>query len=133
MVRFVFVFGGFLLIVPLAARADPRDDLGFLQERLETTPPAAVRETDIAADSEFSLARSLLFSFYQRFLSSQDGDVCGFTPSCSRYAVLVIERFGAARGLLMALDRLQRCHGMGRDYYPLDPRTGRLSDPPEDR
>ena len=133
MVKFLFAFGALLLVASLAAQADQRDDLSFLQETLAETPTGPAPPATLAsAGDEFTLARSLFFSFYQRFLSSQDGDMCSFTPSCSRYAMLVIERYGAVRGLLMALDRLQRCHGMGRGLYPVDPRTGRLSDPPED-
>ena len=35
---------------------------------------------------------------------------CRFYPSCSEYAVQALQRYGAARGSLMAVWRLCRCH-----------------------
>jgi uncharacterized protein len=35
---------------------------------------------------------------------------CRFYPSCSEYAVQAVQRYGAARGSLMAVWRLCRCH-----------------------
>jgi hypothetical protein len=38
---------------------------------------------------------------------------CRFWPTCSAYAVDAIERHGAARGSVLALRRLLRCHPWG--------------------
>jgi len=38
------------------------------------------------------------------------GSGCRFTPTCSEYAAESIRRFGAARGTVLALRRLGRCH-----------------------
>ena len=35
---------------------------------------------------------------------------CRYLPTCSNYALDAIERHGAARGGLMALRRVTRCH-----------------------
>jgi uncharacterized protein len=49
---------------------------------------------------------------YQRMLSpiaARAGIRCRFTPTCSRYAEIVITRDGIARGGLKALTRIARC------------------------
>jgi putative membrane protein insertion efficiency factor len=38
------------------------------------------------------------------------GRCCRFHPSCSAYAREAIEKFGAVRGVWLALKRLSRCH-----------------------
>jgi uncharacterized protein len=46
---------------------------------------------------------------------------CRFHPTCSSYAVVAIERHGAARGGWLALRRLGRCHPWnpgGVDHVP---------------
>ncbi|HTO09118.1 MAG TPA: membrane protein insertion efficiency factor YidD [Myxococcota bacterium] len=50
---------------------------------------------------------------YQVTLSPLLAPACRFYPSCSAYAVAVIERDGAWRGSLRALRRLMRCHPFG--------------------
>ncbi len=35
---------------------------------------------------------------------------CRYTPTCSQYALVAIERYGARKGGLMAIKRLLRCH-----------------------
>lgn len=74
-----------------------------------------------------------LIRFYQVFVSSQDGPVCNFTVSCSRFAAVAIQKYGLAHGLAMASDRIQRCHGVSRASYPVDPKTGLAIDFPVDR
>jgi putative membrane protein insertion efficiency factor len=49
---------------------------------------------------------------YQRTLSPLVADAgirCRFSPSCSRYAEVVIARDGLARGGLKAIKRIARC------------------------
>jgi putative membrane protein insertion efficiency factor len=52
----------------------------------------------------------LLIRLYQLLLSPFLGGQCRFEPTCSRYALVVIPRFGAARGSWLTLKRLSRCH-----------------------
>jgi putative membrane protein insertion efficiency factor len=61
------------------------------------------------------LARALimLVRLYQQIVSplvNARGRVCRFEPSCSRYAVACLETHGAARGSLLSVKRLCKCH-----------------------
>jgi len=47
---------------------------------------------------------------YKRFISPWLPQGCRFEPTCSIYAREAIERHGLARGTLLAVKRLLRCH-----------------------
>jgi uncharacterized protein len=47
---------------------------------------------------------------YQRTLSPLLGNVCRFEPSCSRYMVECLRKYGLFRGLARGLRRFSRCH-----------------------
>ena len=57
-----------------------------------------------------SRAACFAISFYRRFVSPLSGPKCKFYPSCSMYALIAVRRFGAFRGLLLAVLRLLRCN-----------------------
>jgi putative membrane protein insertion efficiency factor len=42
---------------------------------------------------------------------------CRFAPSCSAYALEAVERYGALRGTLMAVNRILRCHPLHPGGY----------------
>ena len=48
--------------------------------------------------------------FYQRVISPALPRRCKYEPTCSRYAVRAIQRFGILRGLVLAAWRLLRCN-----------------------
>jgi len=47
---------------------------------------------------------------YGRLLSPLLGQHCRYHPSCSRYAVDSVERFGVLRGSVLAMWRVLRCN-----------------------
>jgi putative membrane protein insertion efficiency factor len=51
-----------------------------------------------------------LIKIYQWTLSPLLGACCRFEPSCSRYTLVCIERWGPFRGSWLGLRRLSRCH-----------------------
>ncbi len=50
---------------------------------------------------------------YQAGLSPLFPASCRYTPSCSEYARIAVERHGAARGSWLAVRRVGRCHPFG--------------------
>jgi putative membrane protein insertion efficiency factor len=48
--------------------------------------------------------------FYQRFISPGIPRRCRYEPTCSRYGVQAIQRYGILRGLVLAVWRLLRCN-----------------------
>lgn len=82
-------------------------------------------------DSEYKLALNGVFFVYKEFLSSQDGDNCSFTPSCSEYAVRAVKQKGLLKGTVMFFDRYTRCNSLSKEYYKKDHIKKRLIDPVE--
>src|SRR5687767_15315635 len=74
----------------------------------------------------FFLPRRLLIGVvrgYRLLLSPWLGSACRFEPTCSAYALVALERHGAAAGSLLTLGRLARCHPWcdgGHDPVPAD-------------
>ncbi len=55
---------------------------------------------------------------YQRYASEEIRLRCVFTPSCSEYMILAIQKYGVIKGVRKGIDRLHRCHepNGGEDY-----------------
>jgi hypothetical protein len=63
-----------------------------------------------------------LIRVYQAAISPWLPPTCRFTPSCSEYARIAVERFGAGRGSWLAVRRLLRCHPFGsHGHDPVPP------------
>ena len=58
-----------------------------------------------------------LFDLYQNIFSSSQGDVCNFSPSCSRFGRQAVIEHGIVLGTIMAADRLTRCNPWAYYYY----------------
>ncbi len=59
--------------------------------------------------------------FYQRFISPLFPPSCRYYPTCSGYMIQAIQVHGAAKGGLMGVARILRCHPFvkgGIDYVP---------------
>jgi len=68
----------------------------------------------------------VLIHLYQHTLSVFFGPCCRFTPSCSAYALLSIQRFGMTEGVWLALKRFVKCHPLhpgGYDPVPEIPKN----------
>ena len=51
-----------------------------------------------------------LIRCYRMWLSPRKPPSCRYIPTCSEYALIAIERYGARRGGWLALRRILRCH-----------------------
>ena len=58
-----------------------------------------------------------LIRVYQATLSPLLGNACRFEPSCSRYMVESLKKYGLVRGLARGLRRLSRCHPWNQGGY----------------
>lgn len=47
---------------------------------------------------------------YQKYISPATPPSCRFLPTCSEYARQAVEKYGAAKGSLLAAKRLSKCH-----------------------
>lgn len=59
----------------------------------------------------------LLVRGYQIVLSPHIGGACRFQPTCSAYSIQAFQKYGAARGLVLTLYRIGRCHPWGGHGY----------------
>ena len=56
--------------------------------------------------------------FYRKYLSALKGySTCKFYPTCSKYALEAVEKYGAFKGGLMALWRILRCNPFSKGGY----------------
>ncbi|MBQ1510911.1 MAG: membrane protein insertion efficiency factor YidD [Selenomonadaceae bacterium] len=58
-----------------------------------------------------------LIKFYRDFLSPLKAPSCRFVPTCSEYAWIAVERYGALKGGWLALRRILRCHPFHKGGY----------------
>ncbi len=80
----------------------------------------------------FHFELQLLQNIYSEAISIQNGATCIFTPTCSQFTFQSIKLYGPFWGILMSLDRIQRCNPLSARayYYPIDPLRKRYIDPP---
>ncbi|MEA2313794.1 MAG: uncharacterized protein QOI03_486 [Solirubrobacteraceae bacterium] len=78
------------------------------------TPPAA--EPAPAARLARMIATAPILA-YQRVISPAIPRRCKYEPSCSRYALGAIRRYGILRGLVLAGWRLLRCNPWSHGGY----------------
>lgn len=122
------------LIISTISLGQVDDDLAFIliNNPIGTKTEKESLNFSFNEVSEFKLAIMGFIRLYQLFISSQDKSVCNFTFSCSHSGISAFQKYGVFHGLLMASDRIQRCHGLGRKYYLIDSNTGLAIDYPID-
>lgn len=59
-----------------------------------------------------------IIRFYQKYLSGAKGySSCKYYPTCSRYAIEAIEKYGAFKGSRLAAWRILRCNPFSKGGY----------------
>ncbi len=59
-----------------------------------------------------------LIRFYRKYLSRlKIRPTCIYTPTCSKYAMEAIEKYGAIKGSYLAIRRILRCHPFHEGGY----------------
>lgn len=99
------------------------------QRKSEAAVPRAANFFRAKETSELRLVLSAVVRAYQLLISSQDTDACNFEPSCSRFGMLAMQRFGVARGFLLTADRLTRCNGATDRHYERSQQSSKHLDP----
>ena len=134
-VLFSFLFSSWCLAESAPNSAD--ENLLFLSFIRESRYQNLIHLTEGTKEQEKTIAwykyprlffKSLIY-YYQRFVSSQDMQVCNFTPSCSHFGQQVIQRYGLFKGCLLIGDRLFRCNPLASQHHAIHPRTGLCDDP----
>ena len=122
----------FVFVLP--AFSGEAADLAFIRKfnPIVKPKPQEVVRFNPQETSELKLVATGLIRFYQKFISSQDVPACGFHPSCSRFGMACIQKYGMVRGLLLTADRLIRCNGSQWQHYHKDSVTGKYIDPVSD-
>ena len=59
----------------------------------------------------------LLILFYRKVISPLLGPRCRYWPSCSKYTLEAVQKYGAAKGTWLGLKRIGRCHPWGGHGY----------------
>jgi uncharacterized protein len=62
---------------------------------------------------------------YQRYVSPVFGPKCRFAPTCSQYLIDAIDGHGAAKGLVLGVWRVCRCHPFCKGGWDPVPPPGR--------
>ena len=63
----------------------------------------------------------LTIKFYQNHRPLRCVNLCIYEPSCSQYALMAVEKYGALNGLKLSIKRISRCNNKstgGEDFLP---------------
>ena len=59
----------------------------------------------------------LLINFYRSYISPLKPPSCRYIPTCSEYALIAVEKYGALKGGYLAVKRILRCHPFHKGGY----------------
>ncbi len=119
-----------LFFVDSSAFSQIKKDFEILQGIFEPETHKNNHKSYLKGNSnEFQFLASGFFLFYKSFISSQDGNHCVYSPSCSVYTLQSIKKNGILIGFSDGMDRLTRCNRLSPENYERFENTNLLSDP----
>ena len=59
----------------------------------------------------------LIVRGYQKFISPLLGNNCRFSPTCSQYFIMAVEKYGVIKGSYLGGKRILRCHPFNPGGY----------------
>jgi len=59
----------------------------------------------------------VLIRGYQKFISPFLGNNCRFSPTCSEYFILAVEKYGVFKGIYLGVKRIVKCHPFNPGGY----------------
>ena len=62
----------------------------------------------------FKLIFINIIKIYQRFISPFFPSSCKFSPTCSKYGIKAIEKYGPLKGVFLTIKRILRCNPWGK-------------------
>ena len=137
-----FLFFLFLLIsISSSGQIDYfRSDIKNINNLLSQIPPDPFKRQYIYKDEPSLIKKinpvNLLIGgslyVYQNVLSKHISADCLFTPSCSEFSKQAIKEDGLFKGILLSIDRLNRCNRIAAQdlkYKSVDKKTNRYPDP----
>ena len=72
-----------------------------------------------------------LIKCYRYAISPMLGNHCRFSPSCSEYAIIAIQRHGLFKGGIMSIIRIGKCHPWHPGGFDPVPEKGKSGKKPE--
>jgi uncharacterized protein len=94
-----------------------------MHKRPPSSQEASASRPDAPRPAPAARVLLLLLRGYRRVVAPLFPPACRFFPSCSAFAMEAVEQRGAARGVLLTVGRLARCHPWnsgGHDPVPLE-------------
>lgn len=68
-------------------------------------------------DRQFVRLTILVIKIYRLILSPWIGQSCRFSPTCSAYTQEALKKHGFAKGIILGLRRIFRCHPWTKGSY----------------
>jgi putative component of membrane protein insertase Oxa1/YidC/SpoIIIJ protein YidD len=118
-----------LLCTYLPVQAQIADEAAWVRKHQPAVHDRPSYRFDFEARNEADFLALFSFTFYKKYISSQDAISCTFEPSCSVFGLHAIRHHGLVVGSMATFDRLSRCHGWNRGDYGIHAPTNLNHDP----